>query len=54
MAKKKGIRTPVVLKSVEGTHIYHTEKSRRNHPGRLELRKYNPELGKHTLYREER
>ncbi|MCW5876966.1 MAG: 50S ribosomal protein L33 [Anaerolineales bacterium] len=54
MAKKKGIRTPVVLKSVEGNHVYHTEKNRRNNPGRLELRKYNPQLRKHTLYREER
>lgn len=54
MAKKKGIRIPVVLKSVENAHVYHTEKSRRNNPGRLELRKYNPQLRKHTLYREER
>lgn len=54
MAKKKGTRIPIVLKSVEATHTYHSQKSRRNHPARLELRKYNPQLRKHVLYREER
>lgn len=54
MAKKKGNRVPIVLKSTESTHTYHTQKSRRNNAARLELRKYNPELRKHTLYQEER
>lgn len=54
MAKKKGTRIPIVLKSVEGQHTYHTQKSRRNNPARLEVRKYNPELRRHVLYREER
>jgi large subunit ribosomal protein L33 len=31
-----------------------TRKNRRNHPDRLELRKFDPEAGKHVLYRESR
>lgn len=55
MAKKgKEARVQVILECTEapGTSRYVTTKNRRNTPGRLELRKYNPVLRKHTLHRE--
>ncbi|ACY46929.1 MULTISPECIES: 50S ribosomal protein L33 [Rhodothermus] len=55
MAKKgKEARVQVILECTEapGTSRYVTTKNRRNTPGRLELRKYNPVLRRHTLHRE--
>ncbi len=52
MAKKKGVRILVKLKSTESGHIYYTEKNRRNDPQRMELRRYDPFVRKHVLYRE--
>lgn len=49
---KRGQRIVVKLRSTESGHIYITEKSRRNTQGRLELRKFDPYLRKHVLYRE--
>ena len=52
--KKKGNRIQVILECTEqpGTSRYYVEKNKKNVPGRLELRKYNPVLRKHTLHRE--
>jgi len=55
MAKKgKDVRMKVILECTEapGTSRYSTTKNRRNTPGRLELRKYNPTLRKYTVHRE--
>jgi large subunit ribosomal protein L33 len=52
MAKKKDIRSLVRMKSTESDHIYYTEKNRRNDAGRMELRKYDPILRRHVLYKE--
>ena len=54
MAKGKDIRVQVILDCTEapGTSRYSTVKNRRNTTGRLELKKYNPKLRKHTLHRE--
>ncbi len=55
MAKKgKDIRLQITLECTEapGTSRYSTKKNRRNTPERLELRKYNPVLRKHTIHRE--
>lgn len=54
MAKGKDVRIQVILECTEapGTSRYSTVKNRRNTTGRLELRKYNPVLRKHTLHRE--
>lgn len=55
MAKKgKDVRHQVILDCTEapGTSRYSTKKNRRNTPGRLELKKYNPVLRKHTIHRE--
>lgn len=54
MAKKKADRMVVTLQSTESTHRYTTEKNRKNDPARLELRKYDPTLKRHVLYRETR
>ena len=60
MAKKsKGNRIPVILECTEhkpsgmpGTSRYVTQKNRKNTPERIELKKYNPILRKHTVHKE--
>jgi large subunit ribosomal protein L33 len=54
MAKSKNVRMQVILDCTEapGTSRYSTMKNRRNTTGRLELKKYNSKLKKHTLHRE--
>jgi large subunit ribosomal protein L33 len=49
---KKGNRMVVKMRSTESGHIYITYKNRRNDTQRLELKKYDPLLRKHVLYRE--
>jgi large subunit ribosomal protein L33 len=49
---KKGNRILVKLRSTESGHMYITFKNRRNDPQRLELKKYDPLLRKHVVYRE--
>jgi len=60
MAKKaKGNRQQVILECTEqkesgvpGMSRYITTKNRKNTPDRLERKKYNPYLKKHTVHRE--
>lgn len=60
MAKKsKGNRIQIILECTEhkasgmpGTSRYVTEKNRKNTPGRIELKKYNPVLKKYTIHKE--
>ena len=60
MAKKsKGNRLKIILECTEhkktgmpGTSRYSTFKNRKNSPSRLELKKYNPILKKHTVHKE--
>ena len=54
MAKGKDVRHQITLECTEapGTSRYSTRKNRRNTTQRLELKKYNPVLRKHTLHRE--
>lgn len=54
MAKGKGVRIQVILECTEapGTSRYSTMKNRRNTTERLELKKFNPKLRKHTVHRE--
>ncbi|MFI5756930.1 50S ribosomal protein L33 [Streptomyces sp. NPDC051569] len=48
-------RPVITLRSTAGTgHTYVTRKSRRNDPDRLLLRKFDPAVGGHVLFREER
>ena len=49
---KKGNRVVIKLRSTESGHMYVTSKNRRNDTGRLELKKYDPIVRKHVVYRE--
>jgi len=50
----KGNRIQVILECTEkpGSSRYVTNKNRRNTPDRMELKKYNPVLRRHTLHKE--
>ncbi len=54
MAKAKENRIKIILECTEapGTSRYATMKNRRKTTARLELKKYNPTLRKHTLHKE--
>lgn len=53
MAKKKGNRVLIGLECTEtGMRTYVTQKNKVNSPDKLELKKYNPKLRKHTLHKE--
>lgn len=59
MAKKKGSRVQVILECTEhknsgmpGMSRYCTEKNRTKTTTRLELKKYNPILKRHTIHKE--
>ena len=55
MAKaKKGARIVVRMVSEESGHIYITSKNRRNDPNRLELKKYDPHVRRHVIYKEKK
>ncbi len=55
MAQKKGARQVIALECTETGHrTYTTTKNVQNTQERLELRKFNPLLKRHTLYRESR
>lgn len=49
---KKGNRIIVKMRSTESGHMYITSKNRRNDTSRLELKKYDPLLRRHVIYRE--
>ena len=57
-AKKKGVRINITLECTEARKLgkspsrYTTSKSRRNTPARLEIKKYNSALGRHTIHKE--
>ncbi|MGQ0483217.1 MAG: 50S ribosomal protein L33 [Pseudonocardia sp.] len=55
MAKSTDIRPVIKLRSTGGTgYTYVTRKNRRNNPDRMVLRKYDPVLGRHIEFNEER
>ena len=49
---KKGPRQIIKMRSTESTHMYLTTKNRRNDSGRIELRKFDPIVRRHVVYRE--
>jgi large subunit ribosomal protein L33 len=52
---KSTLRPVIKLRSTAGTgYTYVTSKSRRNDPGRLVVRKYDPMARRHVEFREER
>lgn len=54
MATNSGARVIVKLRSAESPHVYTTTKSRRNTPDRMELKKFDPVVRRHVVYRETR
>lgn len=49
---KSDNRTLVKLKSTESAYIYYTNKNKKNTEDRLELKKYDPVIRKHVLFKE--
>lgn len=49
---KKGAREKIKLKSAESPEVYWTTKNKRNTPDRIELKKYDPRLKKHLVFKE--
>ena len=54
MARKSGHRINIRLRSSESPHFYVTTKSKLNSPSRIEIKKYDPVLRKHVMYKEEK
>jgi len=52
MAKKKGPREVIKLKSSESKEVYWTRKNKRNTPDRMELKKYEKTIRRHVTFKE--
>lgn len=52
MAKSKEARSIIKLKSEASDHCYYTEKNKNNTKERLQVRKYDPIVRKHVMYKE--
>lgn len=50
MANSK--REKIKLRSSESAHCYHTVKNKTNTPSRIEMKKYDPVMRKHVMYKE--
>ena len=49
----KGIRDKIRLNSSAGTgHFYTTDKNKRTTPDKIEIKKYDPVVRKHVIYKE--
>jgi large subunit ribosomal protein L33 len=52
---RNDVRPVIKLRSTAGTgYTYVTRKNRRNDPDRLTLRKYDPIIRRHVMFREDR
>jgi large subunit ribosomal protein L33 len=50
----KGNTVIVKLRSTQSDYRYYTTKNKKNQKGRMELKKYDPTLRRHVLFKEER
>ncbi len=48
----KGKRIKIKLRSTESPYTYHKTKNARLHPERIEMKKYDPVVKKHVLFKE--
>ena len=49
----KSARDKIKLVSTAGTgHFYTTTKNKKNTPGKMEMKKYDPKIRKHVKYKE--
>ena len=47
------MRDKIKLVSSAGTgHFYTTPKTKRNQPGKMEIKKFDPKVRKHVMYKE--
>ena len=51
---KAGNRIMVKMRSTESPYTYTTMKNKRNTPDRIQLKKYDPVLRKHVIFKEQR
>ena len=49
---KASTREMIKLKSTESPYTYTTTKNKRNTPDRMEIKKYDPVLRKHVIFKE--
>lgn len=49
---KSVAREVIKLKSTESPYVYTTTKNKRNTPARLEIKKYDPVVRKHVIFKE--
>ncbi len=50
---KNNAREKIRLVSSAGTgHFYTTTKNKRNHPEKIEIRKFDPRVRRHVIYKE--
>lgn len=49
---KKAAREAIRLKSSESKHCYWTTKNKKNTTDKIEMKKYDPTLRKHVMYKE--
>lgn len=54
MARKAGAREMIKMKSTESPHVFTTVKNKRNTPDRLQLKRYDPRVRKHVIFKEAR
>ena len=54
MAKSKENRIIIKMKSTESAYTYTTTKNKRNTPDRIQLKKYDPVVRKHVIFKETR
>ncbi len=50
----KGNRHQIVMNSTESGHQYHTTKNKINTTDKLEIKKFDPLVRKHVLYKEKK
>ena len=51
----KSARDKIRLNSSAGTgHFYTTDKNKKNTPGKIEIKKYDPVVRKHVIFKETR
>jgi large subunit ribosomal protein L33 len=49
----KSARDKIRLNSTAGTgHFYTTDKNKKNTPGKMQIKKYDPVVRKHVMYKE--
>jgi len=51
---KSGARVTIQMRSTESPHRFSTQKNKKTLPTRLELRRFDPVVRRHVLYREEK